>query len=68
MSHGTLQFAITTASQKMGDTAVGVVVSVVGICSPNFGCTCEYHSICGTNVYLDMLVRFKSVLVDGGKC
>ena len=52
----------------MDDTSpVGVVVAAFGICSPDFGCTCEHHSICGTNVYLDMLVRFKAVLVDGGK-
>jgi hypothetical protein len=52
----------------MGDTAVGVSVSVVGILSPDFGCSCEHHAICGQNIYLDMVVRFKSVIVDGGKC
>ena len=53
----------------MDDTSpVGVLVEVFGICSPRFGCTCEYHSICGTNVYLDMVVRFKSTTVDEGKC
>ena len=51
----------------MGDTAVGVSVAVFGILSPDFGCSCEHHEICGQNIYLDMLVRFKSVIVEGGK-
>ena len=52
----------------MGDTAVGVSITVSGILSPDFGCSCEHHTVCGENIYLDMLVRFKSVIVEGGKC
>jgi hypothetical protein len=53
---------------KMGDTAVGVSVPVFGICSPDFGCSCECHDICGSETHLDMVVRFKSVIVEGGTC
>jgi hypothetical protein len=52
----------------MGDTAVGVSVAVFGILSPDFGCSCEHHSICGLNTYLDMVVHFKSAIVGGGEC
>ncbi len=51
---------------KMGDDGVGVSVPVFGILSPDFGCSCEHHAICGTNTYLDMVVRFKMTIVEGG--
>ncbi len=57
-----------TKNKNMGDTAVGVSVAVYGILSPDFGCSCEHHTVCGENIYLDMLVRFKSVIVEGGEC
>ena len=50
----------------MGDDGVGVSVSVSGILSPAFGCSCEHHAICGENTYLDMVVRFKMTMVEGG--
>jgi len=53
---------------KMGDDGVGVSVPVFGILSPDFGCSCEHHAICGTNTYLDMVVRFKTTIVEGGMC
>ena len=51
----------------MSEVPVGVSVTVVGTCSPDFGCTCEHHSICGTNVHFDMVVRFKMAVVLDGK-
>ena len=63
-----LLIPLPNMSIKMGDTAVGVSVPVFGILSPDFGCSCEHHAICGTNTYLDMVVRFKTTIVEGGKC
>jgi hypothetical protein len=51
----------------MADNEIGALVAIYGTASPFLGCTCEHHSICGTVVHLDMLVRFKSTLVTTGK-
>ena len=41
-------------------------MSIFGIISPDHGCTCEHHAVCGSIVHLDMLVRFKKTLVLSG--
>lgn len=47
---------------------IGVVVAVFGIESPSLGCSCSYHSTCGQSIDLDALIRFKRIVVEGGKC
>ena len=51
----------------MAQDFVGASVTIFGIDSPDLGCTCEHHAVCGSVVHLDMLVRFKKTLVLSGK-
>jgi len=44
-----------------------VCVTVYGVRSPHYGCKCEYHDVCGHEVYLDMVVRFRMATVMDGK-
>jgi hypothetical protein len=45
----------------------GAIVAIFGIESAALGCSCEHHGICGKNVDLDTLIRFKRAVVEGGK-
>ncbi|KAG7343947.1 hypothetical protein IV203_021955 [Nitzschia inconspicua] len=52
------------ATQKhMNDNTIGSLVPIYGIASPDLGCSCEHHAICGSLVHIDMLVRFKKMVV-----
>lgn len=51
----------------MAQDYIGACVSIFGINSPDHGCTCEHHAVCGSVVHLDMLVRFKKTVVLSGK-
>lgn len=52
----------------MADYVYGVTIAVFGMESPNLGCSCEWHPICGAHVDIDSLIRFKMTTVEGGKC
>lgn len=43
------------------------VVAIFGIEDSKFGCSCEDHRICGTNVDYDTLFRLKTMVVASGK-
>ncbi|KAG7363770.1 hypothetical protein IV203_031547 [Nitzschia inconspicua] len=47
----------------MNDNTIGSLVPIYGIASPDLGCSCEHHAICGSLVHIDMLVRFKKRVV-----
>ncbi|KAG7373118.1 hypothetical protein IV203_033842 [Nitzschia inconspicua] len=47
----------------MNDNTIGSLVPIYGIASPDLGCSCEHHAICGSLVHIDMLVRFKKMVV-----
>ncbi|KAG7374829.1 hypothetical protein IV203_013924 [Nitzschia inconspicua] len=47
----------------MNDNTIGSLVPIYGIASPDLGCSCEHHAICGSLVYIEMLVRFKKRVV-----
>ena len=49
------------------DFSGAFLVMICGIASPSLGCTCEHHPICGSVVHLDMLLRFKTTVVQAGK-
>ena len=51
----------------MLEDKIGPLVAIYRTASPFLGCSCEHHSICGTVVHLDMLVKFKRTLVTTGK-
>jgi hypothetical protein len=55
-----------TKKSTMAQDYIGASVSIFGIESPDLGCTCEHHAVCGSVVHLDMLVRFKKTLVLSG--
>ena len=42
----------------------GVVVDVVGINASNNGRSCECHTVCGSQLKEDMVVRFKAVQLE----
>ncbi|KAG7351923.1 hypothetical protein IV203_007971 [Nitzschia inconspicua] len=47
----------------MNDNTIGSLVPIYGIASPDLGCSCEHHAICDSLVHIDMLVRFKKMVV-----
>lgn len=51
----------------MSSPVSSVCITVFGIKSPHYGCSCEHHDICGHQVHLDMVVRFRMALVKDGK-
>ena len=62
-----LILSVNNHNTKMVKNEIGSLVAIYGIASPYLGCNCKHHSICGTVVHLDMLVRFQTVLVTTGK-
>jgi hypothetical protein len=56
-----------TKITTMNDNTIGSLVSIYGIASPDLGCSCDHHAVCGSLVHIDMLVRFKKVAVDDRK-
>ncbi|KAG7342829.1 hypothetical protein IV203_020773 [Nitzschia inconspicua] len=56
---------IATQKHKIttNDNTIGSLVPIYGIASPDLGCSCEHHAICGSLVHIDMLVRFKKMVV-----
>jgi len=51
----------------MAQPVAGALIANFGIESSSFGCSCEHHNICGRNVDIDTLIRFKRTTVAAGK-
>jgi hypothetical protein len=54
-------------NETMNNNAIGSLVSIYGIASPDLGCSCDHHAVCGSLVHIDMLVRFKRMTLADGK-
>ena len=58
---------VALLQHKKNMSPVGAVVLVIGVESSAYHCNCEHHSICGSIVKLDTLLRFEKLLVEDGK-
>ncbi|KAG7353509.1 hypothetical protein IV203_002864 [Nitzschia inconspicua] len=45
-------------------TSSSASVAIFGVSSPDFGCSCEHHSSCGSNIDYDTVVRLKKTVVE----
>jgi hypothetical protein len=57
----------TKQEVTMAQPVAGALITIFGIESSSLGCSCEHHNICGRNVDIDTLIRFKRTTVAAGK-
>ena len=50
----------------MENSPIGVLVTVVGISSPDCGARCEHHAFCGKVLHLDSVLRLRKKVIELG--